>query len=70
MYLSLGLNGLILHFTLSQVDITNAIRCKRLDCLLKCLFRHKATKTSKLRVTGLCEGNSPETGEFPAQKGQ
>ena len=24
-------------------------------------------KTSKLRVTGLCVGNSPETGEFPAQ---
>ena len=23
-------------------------------------------KTSKLRVTGLCEGNSPVTGEFPA----
>ena len=25
-------------------------------------------KTSKLRVTGLCEGNSPVTGEFPAQR--
>ena len=25
-------------------------------------------KTSKLRVTGLCEGNSPATGEFPAQE--
>ena len=24
-------------------------------------------KTSELRVTGLCVGNSPETGEFPAQ---
>ena len=24
--------------------------------------------TSKLRVTGLCAGNSPVTGEFPAQK--
>ena len=24
-------------------------------------------KTSKLRVTGLCRGNSPGTGEFPAQ---
>ena len=24
-------------------------------------------KTSKLRVTGLCEGNSPGTGEFPTQ---
>ena len=26
----------------------------------------KSKKTSKLRVTGLCEGNSPVTGEFPA----
>ena len=25
-------------------------------------------KTSKLRVTALCEGNSPVTGEFPAQR--
>ena len=29
------------------------------------LRKHK--KTSKLRVTGLCEGISPVTGEFPAQ---
>ena len=32
------------------------------------LKRHRTSnKTSKLRVTGLCEGNSPVTGEFPAQ---
>ena len=37
------------------------------DCLLNRLFRRKWKKTSKLRVTGLCEGNSPVTGEFPAQ---
>ena len=37
------------------------------DCLLNCLFRHRSKKTSKLRVTGLCVGNSPVTGEFPAQ---
>ena len=29
---------------------------------------HRAKKTSKLPVTGLCEGNSPVTSEFPAQK--
>ena len=29
------------------------------DCLLTCLFRHRPKKTSKLSVTGLCEGNSP-----------
>ena len=38
------------------------------DCLLKRLFRHRSKKTPKLRVTGLSEGNSPGTGEFPAQK--
>ena len=38
------------------------------DCLLKRLFRRRSKKTSKLRITGLCEGNSPGTGEFPAQR--
>ena len=28
----------------------------------------RSKKTSKLRVTGLCEGNSPVAGEFPAQR--
>ena len=37
------------------------------DSLLKRLFRYRSKKTSKLRVTGLCAGNSPGTGEFPAQ---
>ena len=38
------------------------------DCLLKRLFRRRSKKTSKLCVTSLCEGNSPVTGEFPAQR--
>ena len=37
------------------------------DCLLNRLFRRRSKKTSKLRVTGLCVGNSPGTGELPAQ---
>ena len=41
---------------------------RRLHCLLNCWFRRRPKKTSKLRVTGLCEGNSPVTGEFRAQK--
>ena len=36
-------------------------------CILYRLFRRRSKKTSKLRVTGLCVGNSPETGEFTAQ---
>ena len=37
------------------------------DCLLNRLFRLRSKKTWKLRVTSLCAGNSPGTGEFPAQ---
>ena len=37
------------------------------ECLLNRSFRRRSKKTPKLRVTGLCAGNSPETGEFPAQ---
>ena len=38
------------------------------DCLFNRLFRCRSEKTSKLRVTGLCAGNSPVTGEFLAQR--
>ena len=38
------------------------------DRLLYGLFRRRSKKTSKFRVTGLWEGNSPVTGEFPAQR--
>ena len=35
------------------------------DCLLSCLLRRRSRKTSKLCVTGLCEGNPPVTGGLP-----
>ena len=37
------------------------------DCLLNRLFRRRSKKTFKLRVAGLCKGNSPVAGELPAQ---
>ena len=37
------------------------------DCFLNRLFRRRSKKTSKLRVTGLCAGNSSEADEVPAQ---
>ena len=51
------------------------IRSLMIHCLIRWLSqgRHNerggvcSKKTSKLRVTGLCGGNSPVTGEFPAQ---
>ena len=38
---------------------------RRLDCLFSPLFRRRSKKASKLRVTGLCDENSPVIGEFP-----
>ena len=37
------------------------------NCLLNCLFRRRSKKTLKLRVTGLCTGNSPT--KNPPRKG-
>ena len=36
------------------------------DCFLNYSFRRRSKKTSKLRVPGLCAGNSPVTDELPA----
>ena len=38
------------------------------ECLLTVYPRCRSKKASKHRVTGLCEGNSPVTGEFPTQR--
>ena len=38
------------------------------DCLLNRLFKAHIKEISKLCATGLCVGNSPVTGEFPAQR--
>ena len=45
----------------------NASNHQPRDCLLNNLFRRRSKKTSKLRVTGICEGNSPVTDGFLAQ---
>ena len=41
---------------------------QRFNCLLNHLFKRRSKKTSKLRVTGLCEGNPLVTGGFPSQR--
>ena len=41
---------------------------RHLDHLLNRLFRRRSKTTSKLRATGLCEGNSPVTGALPVQR--
>ena len=49
-------------------DRDGVLNHRRPDCLLKTLFRRRSKKTSKLRVTGLCEVNPPVTGGFPSQR--
>ena len=51
-------NDVIMSTTASQIT----------NCLLNLLFRRRSKKTSKLSVTGICERNSPVTGEFPSQR--
>ena len=41
---------------------------RRLACLLNRFIKRKSKKTSKLRVTGLCERNPPVTSAFPSQR--
>ena len=53
-------NDVIMSIIASQITSLNV-------CLLNRLFGRRSKKTSKLCVTGLCVGNSPGTGEFPAQ---
>ena len=55
-----------LHWRHNERDVVSSHQ--PYHCLLNSLFRRRSKKTLKLRVTGLCEGHSPGTGDFPAQK--
>ena len=62
----------IFHRNFNTVDISlcfNSIISNHQPqhCLLNRLLRRRPKKTSKLRVTGLCAGNSQVIGEFPKQ---
>ena len=46
----------------------SAIASQITGLTIVCSFKRRSKKTSNLRVAGLCVGNSPVTGEFPAQK--
>ena len=59
-------NLTIIQWRKNERDGVSNHRC--LYCLLNCCFRCRSKKTSKIRVTGLCVGNSPVTGEFPTLK--
>ena len=64
-YLHTSPSGLIVLSQSLQWRHNNGISNPRcLDCLLNRLYRRRPKKTSKLRVTGLCE----VTGDFPSQR--
>ena len=60
----------IIQFTLQwrHNERDGVLNHRRLNCLLNRLFRRRSKETSKLRITGLCEGNSSVIGEFPIQR--
>ena len=54
----------ILHYC----DVLMTAMASQITCVSIVYCSGADKKTSKFRVTGLCVGNSPVTGEFPAQK--
>ena len=52
----------------SQWSYNRRLKSRRIGCLLNCLFRLRSNKTWKLRIIGLCEGDSPVTGELLSQR--
>ena len=69
-YMHLGNTPSIIHYHYNDV-IMSAIASPitSLTIVYSTVYSmRKSKKTSKLRVTGLCAGNSPVTGEFPAQR--
>ena len=51
----------------SMIFSTGLLELKIVTRPIFALFSFRSKKSWKLRVTGLCAGNSPGTGEFPAQ---
>ena len=66
----------LVAFTLEQIYYYNGVKISvmashinSLTILYSTIYsRHRSMKTSKLCVTGLCEGNSSVTGQFSAQR--
>ena len=53
---------------LDVITSTMASQITSLMIVYSIVYSGRSKKTSKLRVTGLCAGNSPVTGEFLAQR--
>ena len=65
-HILLQTQGLALQWRTIERDGVSNHRC--LCYLLNRLFVRRSKKTSKLRVTDLCDGNTQVTGDFPAYR--
>ena len=61
-------NGLYVTLLCRHNELNVVSNLRSLDGLLDRLLRRKSKKTWKLRVTGLCAGNSLLSGEFLSQR--
>ena len=62
---SIGLEGQLDHYSEVIMSVRH-LKSPASWLFTNCLSRCRSKKTPKLHVTGLCVGNSPVTGEFPA----
>ena len=60
-------NVVFLHYS-GVITSLKASLIRNVSNIYSTVCSRTSKKTSKLRITGLCEGNSPVTGEFPAQR--
>ena len=60
--------SIICHHCSDVIMSAMASQINSLTIVYSTLYSWADEKKSKLRVTGICEGNSPVTGEFPAQR--
>ena len=62
-----SLTGSLFHYN-DVIMSVMVFQITRLAIVYSTVYWHRSKKISKLRVTSLCEGNSPVTGEFPAER--
>ena len=67
LFISLKVTFLLYHYS-NVIMGAMTSQITSLTIVDSTVYSGRSKKTSKLRVTGLCAGNSPVTGEFPAQR--
>ena len=65
---NIHVKGIYSHFKIHYSDVIIGAMASQMTIVYSTVYPGAVKKkTSKLRVIGLCAGNSPVTGEFPAQ---